>query len=337
MRSAPTKVAVLLPWLLSGAAAGADTHPLFADEFELAGPIDERLWTTPIFAEQCNPAYIPRTAFRNWLQAFGQDELLVHEDGYAILPLDTYNPFAGVPGDSFYGTEIDSTTAFEIGTGLSIEARVWLDPALPRGVVASLFAYRLVGACPSFLTDEVDFELLSNLYLEPPVQVLTNIYAQDPPGPGHPLKVDTPGAAFAGEWNTLRVELYPNRIEWFLNGVVIARRCEVLPTLPVETRLNIWVPDEGFACAYDADFQPVADPDDNTRYEYRVDYVRVFAISTEGCPADIECDGEVGVGDLIAVIANWGESCHAADLDGDLVVGVGDLIEVIAQWGPCGP
>ncbi len=30
--------------------------------------------------------------------------------------------------------------------------------------------------------------------------------------------------------------------------------------------------------------------------------------ATAGCPADVDCDGEVGVNDLVQVIMNWG-SC----------------------------
>jgi hypothetical protein len=54
------------------------------------------------------------------------------------------------------------------------------------------------------------------------------------------------------------------------------------------------------------------------------------------CPADLDCSGEVDVGDLIAIILAWG-SCEGCpeDLDGDDTVAVGDLIIVLLAWGPC--
>lgn len=54
------------------------------------------------------------------------------------------------------------------------------------------------------------------------------------------------------------------------------------------------------------------------------------------CDGDVDGDGTVGVTDLLAVLADWGDcpGC-AADLDGDGTVGVGDLLLVLGGWGPC--
>lgn len=63
------------------------------------------------------------------------------------------------------------------------------------------------------------------------------------------------------------------------------------------------------------------------------------------CPADIVADGQVNVGDLLAVITGWG-ACPApcpprcaADIApvpaGDCQVNVADLLSVISSWGPC--
>ncbi len=51
---------------------------------------------------------------------------------------------------------------------------------------------------------------------------------------------------------------------------------------------------------------------------------------------DLDCDGGVNVGDLIAVILAWG-SCASCpeDLDGDDAVGVNDLVIIVVAWGPC--
>jgi hypothetical protein len=53
------------------------------------------------------------------------------------------------------------------------------------------------------------------------------------------------------------------------------------------------------------------------------------------CPVDIDGDGLVGVGDLLAVILAWGTDDPAADVTNDGVVGVDDLLAVVTLWGPC--
>jgi hypothetical protein len=53
------------------------------------------------------------------------------------------------------------------------------------------------------------------------------------------------------------------------------------------------------------------------------------------CPGDINADGEVGVTDLLSIIAAWGSDDPLADIDGDGIVGVGDLLTTIGNWGSC--
>ncbi len=57
------------------------------------------------------------------------------------------------------------------------------------------------------------------------------------------------------------------------------------------------------------------------------------------CPADLDGNGSVGILDLLALLAAWGD-CPAkgecwADLNGDATVGILDLLELLANWGPC--
>lgn len=54
------------------------------------------------------------------------------------------------------------------------------------------------------------------------------------------------------------------------------------------------------------------------------------------CPADLDGDGRVSVGDLSLLTAAWGPcpSC-SEDLDGDGRVGGRDLATLFAAWGPC--
>ncbi len=54
------------------------------------------------------------------------------------------------------------------------------------------------------------------------------------------------------------------------------------------------------------------------------------------CPADLDGNGDVGVSDLLGLLASWG-ACKGcpADFDGNDDVGVSDLLVLLANWGPC--
>ena len=53
------------------------------------------------------------------------------------------------------------------------------------------------------------------------------------------------------------------------------------------------------------------------------------------CPEDIDGDGSIAVGDLLAIISAWGTNDPSADVNNDGVVDVSDLLTVVASWGPC--
>ncbi|MCP3905007.1 MAG: hypothetical protein GY715_15395 [Planctomycetes bacterium] len=55
------------------------------------------------------------------------------------------------------------------------------------------------------------------------------------------------------------------------------------------------------------------------------------------CPADLDGSGDVGFGDILAVIGAWGP-CGAPcpeDLSGNGNVDFADILAIIAAWGPC--
>jgi hypothetical protein len=54
------------------------------------------------------------------------------------------------------------------------------------------------------------------------------------------------------------------------------------------------------------------------------------------CPGDLDGDGEVGFGDLLAVLSAWGP-CDACpeDIDANGNVGFSDVLLVLATWGSC--
>ena len=66
--------------------------------------------------------------------------------------------------------------------------------------------------------------------------------------------------------------------------------------------------------------------------------VAIFLNTTavvSNCPADLDGDGSVAVGDILMLIAAWGTNSPTLDLDESGVVDVGDLLIVIAAWGAC--
>ena len=54
------------------------------------------------------------------------------------------------------------------------------------------------------------------------------------------------------------------------------------------------------------------------------------------CPWDLNDSGDVGILDLLALLAAWGPNPdHPADFDGDGTVGILDLLTLLANWGTC--
>jgi hypothetical protein len=52
------------------------------------------------------------------------------------------------------------------------------------------------------------------------------------------------------------------------------------------------------------------------------------------CLGDFDANGTVGVGDLLVMLATWGQAGVPADLDGG-GVSVTDFLVLLGQWGPC--
>lgn len=61
-----------------------------------------------------------------------------------------------------------------------------------------------------------------------------------------------------------------------------------------------------------------------------------FLLLLEACRADLDGDGVVAFGDVLAILAAWGpcDGCPE-DLDGDGVVAFGDVLVVLGAWGGC--
>ncbi|MCP3905802.1 MAG: hypothetical protein GY715_19415 [Planctomycetes bacterium] len=63
---------------------------------------------------------------------------------------------------------------------------------------------------------------------------------------------------------------------------------------------------------------------------------RLDVALAQPCAADVDGDGSVGFGDILAVIGAWGACTGCpADLDGNGAVGFSDVLVIIGGWGPC--
>ncbi|MCH8344096.1 MAG: hypothetical protein IH983_08905 [Planctomycetes bacterium] len=66
------------------------------------------------------------------------------------------------------------------------------------------------------------------------------------------------------------------------------------------------------------------------------DYVTIKYSQPAGCTWDLNSSGDVGILDLLALLAAWGSDPGGPpDFDGDGVVGILDLLTLLANWGPC--
>ena len=62
----------------------------------------------------------------------------------------------------------------------------------------------------------------------------------------------------------------------------------------------------------------------------------VFDLAACLCLADLDGDGNVGILDLLALLAAWGSDPGGPpDFDGDGTVGILDLLTLLADWGSC--
>jgi len=61
---------------------------------------------------------------------------------------------------------------------------------------------------------------------------------------------------------------------------------------------------------------------------------KIIPVDPTISPADFNCDGVVSAGDLLFLLASWGDcdGCRA-DLDGDHVVGASEILFLLSEWG----
>ena len=202
----------------------------------------------------------------------GQNLRPVVAGGTVTLQLDTYNASALIPGDTFWGQEIQTRQTFLPGeNGVSVETRMRFIDTPVGGLVGGFFTWGYDGS----IRDEIDVEILSNdLAAE---RYLTNVYNNDTfSDAGDSAFVGIPGFDMT-EWNTYEILWLSDRIQWLLNGTQVREQIVTVGGNPSEVRLNIWAPNEGFGVAYNGALQPT-NLAGNQQYQLEVDYVKVSAV-----------------------------------------------------------
>ncbi|NNC89946.1 MAG: glycoside hydrolase family 16 protein [Akkermansiaceae bacterium] len=281
MRESPLAAATVLL-----AAGLLPAEVLLVDHFDGSG-LDFAKWEVPT-------PYLGRTQMR----AIAPEVA----NGVCRLALDTHNPTALVPGDSFWGSEIRTLAEYPRGEGLIVEARTRFVGPIAGGMIGSVFTYEY-NEQPGAQHDEIDIELLSNDVAAGNERVLTNVFEE-----GFTDSGDAAFAVVAGldltQFNVWRIEWLPDRVRWLVNGTLVREDFSPVPDEAQRVHLNFWAPNQNFSIAYDPALQPVADPAQNSVYHYEIDYVRVE---------------RPGGATLPEVLANGG--FEAADLAGWLTTG----------------
>ncbi|MEO1129308.1 MAG: glycoside hydrolase family 16 protein [Planctomycetota bacterium] len=276
---------------------------LLVDEFD-GTSLDTSLWFQPTGAG----TFLGRTQIR-------PPSLPIEvSGGVARLYLDTFNP----TGFSFFGSEIRTLEVFDLQDGLVFETRSRLLAGTPGGILGSLFSYVTNGT----VRDEIDFEILSNDIPGSSDRILTNVFVDDDFSQGGDSAFVTPPGHDITEFNDYRIEWRPDRIDWYINDVLVRTETTSVPdgivsgtvTDPLRIHLNVWAPDEFFGVAYNASLQPVASALLNQQYTYEVDRVEIRRI---GCSAaDIAADfGVLDDLDVVEAVLRVDASEMSGDFD----------------------
>ncbi|MEM0983782.1 MAG: glycoside hydrolase family 16 protein [Planctomycetota bacterium] len=295
---------------------------VIVDEFD-GNALDTTVWRQPNIGVA---SFLGRTRLRP--PSFP----LEVSNGTLKLVVDTFNPF---DTGTFFGSEIQTNETFRLEDGLIFETRSRLLPGTPGGVLGSLFTYFFGGG----IRDEIDFEILSNDIPLANDRVLTNVFVDDDFTVGGDSAFRSVPNLDITEFNTYRIEWYPDRIEWFINGTLVRTETQSVPDGVVPqngddgTRvyLNAWAPSDTFGVAFNSNLQATTNPQQNQRFTYEVDRVEIRR-PLPGCsvfdlmpPFGVLDDADIDAG--LDVIAS---QTLGADFNGDGSFDVFDVLALIA-------
>jgi hypothetical protein len=261
---------IVLLWLMALVPTTAAAEELLLDDF--SGPVlDSSTWGVADWTIG------DRTQFGNQ-PIFGSDG----EDDWIELPLDTYNP--AVPGQRVLGTEIYSLRNFQVSTGgIEYLARARLTTSQP-GLVAAFFTYNQKRSKGRWISDELDFEVLSS---QPHSDVLVTSWNDW--GAAGSNYYD--GIYHDGEyldliaqsydwnnWNDYAIRWYSDRVEWYVNGILVHQQSAPVPDQDQPIRASLWAGGTTWPEAYSPDLVIASSPGANQRFVWQVDYIMVTAL-----------------------------------------------------------
>jgi hypothetical protein len=258
--------------LLSASPAWLEAQePLLLDDFDGA-PLNTSTWGLADWNIG------DRTQFGNQPE-FGSD----NADTFISLPLDTYNP--NLPGQRVLGTEIYSLQNFNNTGGIEYLARARLRSHAP-GLVAAFFTYNQKRQKGGWISDEIDFEVLSKQAFSKVLMTSWNDWgtAGSNYGDGvHHLGFmpDLPSYDWR-EWNDYALRWYPDRVEWYVNGALVQTLASPVPDQDQPVRASLWAGGTTWPDAFDAALAPVGSADQNRRFSWDIDYIMVSRLDGGG-------------------------------------------------------
>lgn len=238
-------------------------NTIFSDDFT-GTEINTNLWHIPTWKNSSDGTYLGRTQLRcvpAALPAVG--------NGGMSITAQSYNS----TGYSIYGTDLISNAPFYVGSGLTITARLKVD-AVKKGTVFAFFLYGAPLTSANTKHDEIDFEFVGNY----PGYANTNIYGNEPLGVGNSKFVSYVSGSSITEYHTYQIEWLPNRVSWFVDGVLIrtvTSEESPIPQGPMYLHFNAWVPDASWPDAYSSQLSYVTSQDENQTWSMTVDSVSV--------------------------------------------------------------
>ena len=204
------------------------------------------------------------------------------------LPLDSYSPVQ--PGQRLYGTEIYSLQNFDNAGGVEYLARARLATNFP-GLVAAFFTYNQRRQQGRWISDEIDFEVLSK---QPTDSVLVTSWndwgaaGSDYEDGVHHLGALLPLPAYDWrQWNTYAMRWYPDRVEWYVNEQLVRTHTAPVPDQQQPVRASLWAAGSTWPDAFDAALAPVGSAAQNTRLTWDIDYIMVTRLGGDGGGADV--------------------------------------------------
>lgn len=256
---------VTLALLLSGWPAWLMAQEvLLFDHFD-AAPLNTSIWGLATWNIG------DRTQFGNQ-PVFGSDEF----DTFIRLPLDTYNP--NLPGQRVLGTEIFSLQNFSNAGGIEYLTRARLSTDAP-GLVAAFFTYNQRRQKGRWISDEIDFEVLSKQSFNGVLMTSWNDWGA--PGSDYEDGIHHRGAFLNlppydwREWNTYAMHWYPDRVEWYINEQLVQTFASPVPDQDQPIRASLWAGGTTWPDAFDALLAPVASAGQNRRFTWDIDYIMV--------------------------------------------------------------